>query len=158
MGDAGALLLGLLVGSCALLAGPRGAGGVSASVFAPLLILALPILDTSLVILVRIAERRPVWRGGCDHLSHRLVYVGLGERQAVASLLLLAAVCGGAGVAVVAIDDPLVMGAAAGAVVALLVGIGSRLAFVHEPRVVAMPDEKSRAASIERVRSHAHAS
>jgi len=157
MGDSGALMLGLLVGSCALLAGPRGAGGVSASVFAPLLILALPILDTSLVILVRLAERRPIWRGGCDHLSHRLVYVGLGEREAVAALLLLAALCGAAGLAVVVMDDPLVTGAAAGAVVALLVGIGSRLAFVHEPRVARVPEERQRTAIFERVRSHAHA-
>jgi UDP-GlcNAc:undecaprenyl-phosphate GlcNAc-1-phosphate transferase len=157
MGDSGALLLGLLVGSCALLADPRGAGGVSASVFAPLLILALPILDTSLVILVRLAERRPIWRGGRDHLSHRLVYVGLGERQAVAALLLLAAVCGAAGLAVVALDDPLVTGAAAGAVVALLVGIGSRLAVVHEPRVVPLHADQPRAARLEQVRSHAHA-
>jgi UDP-GlcNAc:undecaprenyl-phosphate/decaprenyl-phosphate GlcNAc-1-phosphate transferase len=157
MGDSGAHLLGLLVGSCALLAGPRGAGGVSASVLAPLLILALPILDTSLVIVVRLAERRPIWRGGCDHLSHRLVYIGLGEREAVAALLLLGMTCGAAGLAVVALDDPLVTGAAAGAVVALLVGIGSRLALVHEPRVVPVPSEHRRAARLERVRSHAHA-
>jgi UDP-GlcNAc:undecaprenyl-phosphate GlcNAc-1-phosphate transferase len=158
MGDSGAHLLGLLVGSCALLAGPRGAGGVSASVLAPLLILALPILDTSLVIVVRLAERRPIWRGGRDHLSHRLVYVGLGERQAVAALLLLATLCGAAGLAVVAIHDALVTGAAVGAVVALLVGIGSRLAFVHEPRPVSTHTERPQAARVEAARRHAHAS
>jgi UDP-GlcNAc:undecaprenyl-phosphate/decaprenyl-phosphate GlcNAc-1-phosphate transferase len=158
MGDSGAHLLGLLVGSCALLAGPRGAGGVSASVLAPLLILALPILDTSLVIAVRLAERRPIWRGGRDHLSHRLVYVGLGERQAVAALLLLATLCGTAGLAVVAIHDALVTGAAVGAVVALLVGIGSRLAFVHEPRPAPTVPEPARAVRVEPARRHAHAS
>jgi UDP-GlcNAc:undecaprenyl-phosphate/decaprenyl-phosphate GlcNAc-1-phosphate transferase len=158
MGDSGAHLLGLLVGSCALLAGPRGAGGVSASVLAPLLILALPILDTSLVIVVRLAERRPIWRGGRDHLSHRLVFVGLGERQAVAALLLLATLCGAAGLAVAAIHDALVTGAAAGAVVALLVGIGSRLAFVHEPRSVSTLAERPQAARVEPVTTHAHAS
>jgi UDP-GlcNAc:undecaprenyl-phosphate/decaprenyl-phosphate GlcNAc-1-phosphate transferase len=158
MGDSGAHLLGLLVGSCALLAGPRGAGGVSASVLAPLLILALPILDTSLVIVARLAERRPIWRGGRDHLSHRLVYVGLGERQAVAALLLLATLCGAAGLAVVAVHDALVTGAAVGAVVALVVGIGSRLAFVHEPRPVSTPTERPQTARTEPVRRHAHAS
>jgi UDP-GlcNAc:undecaprenyl-phosphate/decaprenyl-phosphate GlcNAc-1-phosphate transferase len=158
MGDSGAHLLGLLVGSCALLAGPRGAGGVSASVLAPLLILALPILDTSLVIVARLAERRPIWRGGRDHLSHRLVYVGLGERQAVAALLLLATLCGAAGLAVVAVHDALVTGAAVGAVVALVVGIGSRLAFVHEPRPVSTPTERPQTARTETVRRHAHAS
>jgi UDP-GlcNAc:undecaprenyl-phosphate GlcNAc-1-phosphate transferase len=157
MGDSGAHLLGLLVGACALLASPRSAGGAFATVLAPLLILALPILDTSLVILVRVAEHRPIWRGGRDHLSHRLVYAGLGERQAVAALLLLAAMCGAAGLAVVAVDDPLVTAAAAGAVLALLVGVGSRLALVQEPRPVALPAERPQAARVEPVRRHAHA-
>jgi UDP-GlcNAc:undecaprenyl-phosphate/decaprenyl-phosphate GlcNAc-1-phosphate transferase len=158
MGDSGALLLGLLVGACALLATPGGAGGVSVTVVAPLLILALPILDTSLVILVRLAEHRPVWRGGRDHLSHRLVYVGLGERQAVAALLLLAAACAGTALVVVAFDDPLVTGAAAGAVVALLVGLGSRLALVREPfPVSALLTTRQEAAQLEPLREHAHA-
>jgi UDP-GlcNAc:undecaprenyl-phosphate/decaprenyl-phosphate GlcNAc-1-phosphate transferase len=157
MGDSGAHLLGLLVGACVLLATPSGAGGVSVTVVAPLLILALPILDTSLVILVRLAERRPVWRGGRDHLSHRLVYIGLGEHQAVAALLALAAGCAGTALLVVAFDDPLVTGAAAGAVVALLVGLGSRLALVREPFPVAALLRREEAAELEPLREHAHA-
>jgi UDP-GlcNAc:undecaprenyl-phosphate GlcNAc-1-phosphate transferase len=159
MGDSGALFLGLAVGASALLAGPAGAGGVSASVVAPLLILALPILDTSLVILVRLAEGRPIWRGGRDHLSHRLVYVGLGEREAVAVLLMLAAFCAGAGVLVVAVDDALVTGAAAGAVLALLIGLGSRLALVTERSTVAdLSARVRREPALEPQRDHAHAS
>jgi UDP-GlcNAc:undecaprenyl-phosphate/decaprenyl-phosphate GlcNAc-1-phosphate transferase len=157
MGDSGAHLLGLLVGACALLASPGGAGGISATVVAPLLILALPILDTSLVIMVRFAQGRPVWRGGRDHLSHRLVYIGLGERQAVAALLLLAAACGATALVIVAVDDALATGAAAGAVVALLVGIGSRLALVREPSTVAVLPERPRE-RLEPVTEHAHAS
>jgi UDP-GlcNAc:undecaprenyl-phosphate GlcNAc-1-phosphate transferase len=157
MGDSGAHLIGLLVGACALLASPGGAGGVSATVVAPLLILALPILDTSLVILVRLAERRPIWRGGRDHLSHRLVYVGLGEHQAVAALLLLAATCAGTALLVVAVDDALVTGAAAGAVVALLVGIGSRLALVRETSKVTVLPASQEEARLEPLREHAHA-
>ena len=157
MGDSGAHLLGLLVGVCALMATPSGAGSISVTVVAPLLILALPILDTSLVILVRLAEGRPVWRGGRDHLSHRLVYVGLGDHQAVAALLLLAAACAGTGLLVVAFDDPLVTGAAAGAVVALLVGLGSRLALVREPFPVAALLRREEAAELEPLREHAHA-
>ena len=162
MGDSGSHLLGLLVGACALLATPGGAGGVSVTVVAPLLILALPILDTSLVILIRLAERRPVWRGGRDHLSHRLVYVGLGEHQAVAALLLLAAACSGTALLVIAFEDPLVTGAAAGAVVALLVGLSSRLALVREPSTVTdlmVTDLLTRqeAAQLEPLPEHAHA-
>ena len=157
MGDSGAHLLGLLVGVCALMATPSGAGSISVTVVAPLLILALPILDTSLVILVRLAERRPVWRGGRDHLSHRLVYVGLSEHEAVAALLLLAAACAGTGLLVVAFDDPLVTGAAVGAVVALLVGLGSRLALVRERSAVTVPSVRQEASQLEPLHEHAHA-
>jgi UDP-GlcNAc:undecaprenyl-phosphate/decaprenyl-phosphate GlcNAc-1-phosphate transferase len=142
------------------LASPAGAGGISATVVAPLLILALPILDTSLVVLVRLAEGRPIWQGGRDHLSHRLVYVGLGEHQAVALLLLLTAACGGVAVMVVAVNDALVTSAGAGAVFALLVGVGSRLALVTEPRVAVLPVRESELAegTLEPLRDHAHAS
>lgn len=134
MGDSGSHLLGLVVGACALLAA-GGAGGIEAEVVAPLLILALPILDTSLVIIVRLAEGRPVWKGGRDHISHRLVYVGLSERKAVAALLGLSAACGGAALAVVAGDNALVTGAAIGIVLALLLALGSRLALVTEEKL-----------------------
>ena len=157
MGDSGALLLGLLVGACALLASPAGAGGASATVVAPLLILGLPILDTSLVILVRLVEGRPIWRGGRDHLSHRLVYVGLGERQAVAVLLLLAGACAGMALLVVAFSDPLVAGAAGGTVVALLVGVGARLALVREAPAVAVLPVRQEHPPLERIAEHAHA-
>jgi UDP-GlcNAc:undecaprenyl-phosphate GlcNAc-1-phosphate transferase len=42
----------------------------------------------------RTIERRPVTQGGTDHSSHRLVYYGLSEQQAVAALTLLAALLG----------------------------------------------------------------
>jgi UDP-N-acetylmuramyl pentapeptide phosphotransferase/UDP-N-acetylglucosamine-1-phosphate transferase len=160
MGDSGSHCLGLVIGATALIATPAGASDVSAAVVAPLLILALPILDTSLVILVRLAEGRPIWRGGLDHLSHRLVYVGLGERQAVAALLALAASCAGAAVLVVAVDDALVTGVAGGAVFAVLVGLGSRLVLVSEAsRVAVLPVRPERAieAQPEPQPEHAHA-
>ena len=60
----------------------------------PLLVLAIPILDTTLVTVRRTLERRPVTQGGNDHTSHRLVYYGLSEQQAVAALTLMAALLG----------------------------------------------------------------
>jgi UDP-GlcNAc:undecaprenyl-phosphate GlcNAc-1-phosphate transferase len=57
-------------------------------------VLAIPILDTTLVTVRRTVERRPVTQGGTDHSSHRLVYYGLSELQAVAALTLLAALLG----------------------------------------------------------------
>ena len=130
MGDSGSHLLGFVVASSALVAAPSGAGGVAAAIVPPLLILALPIIDTSLVIIVRLAEGRPIWQGGRDHISHRLVYIGLSEREAVGALLLLAAACAGVALVVAAAHNPLVTGAAVGLVFALLVALTSRLALV----------------------------
>ena len=130
MGDSGSHLLGLVVAASALVASPGGAGGVAAAVVPALLILALPIIDTSLVIVVRLAERRPIWQGGRDHISHRLVYIGLSEREAVGALLALAASCAGVAIVVTAAHNPLVTGAAVGLVFALLVALTSRLALV----------------------------
>ena len=55
MGDSGSHMLGFALGGLAVLASPGGAGGAAAAVAAPLLILALPFLDTAFVMLVRFA-------------------------------------------------------------------------------------------------------
>jgi UDP-GlcNAc:undecaprenyl-phosphate/decaprenyl-phosphate GlcNAc-1-phosphate transferase len=132
MGDSGSHLLGFTLGGLALLASPSGAGGAAAAVAAPLLILALPVLDTGLVTAVRFAEGRPVWEGGRDHSSHRLVYGGLSERRAVALLLGIAANCTFTAIAVVIFDDLLLTAIAAGTTLAVLVGFAARLAIISE--------------------------
>jgi UDP-GlcNAc:undecaprenyl-phosphate GlcNAc-1-phosphate transferase len=132
MGDSGSHLLGLLVGSSALLSVRSEVGGGEAVLLAPLLILAVPIIDTSLVIAVRLSERRPIWKGGTDHISHRLVYVGLSERGAVGALLGLEAACAGLGLAVVAEKNALATGAALGLAFGLLLALCSRLTLVTE--------------------------
>jgi UDP-GlcNAc:undecaprenyl-phosphate/decaprenyl-phosphate GlcNAc-1-phosphate transferase len=132
MGDSGSHVLGFTVGGLALLASPSGAGGAVAAVAAPLLILALPVLDTLLVMLVRFAEGRPVWQGGRDHSSHRLVYHGLSERRAVAVLLGIAANCTTTAIALVILDDLLLTSVAAGMTLAGLVAFASRLVIVTE--------------------------
>jgi len=60
----------------------------------PLFVLAIPIFDTALVTVLRLANRRSIARGGRDHSSHRLVSLGLSERRAV---LLLYGLSGAAG-------------------------------------------------------------
>jgi UDP-GlcNAc:undecaprenyl-phosphate GlcNAc-1-phosphate transferase len=136
MGDAGSHMLGLLVGASALLAARSEADGGGAAVIAPLLILALPIADTALVIAMRLSERRPIWKGGTDHISHRLVYVGLGERKAVATLFGLEAASAGVGLVVAKEETPLVAAGALGIVFALLVALASRLTLITEQTIV----------------------
>jgi UDP-GlcNAc:undecaprenyl-phosphate GlcNAc-1-phosphate transferase len=132
MGDSGSLMLGFTLGGLALLASPGGAGGAAAAVVAPLLILALPVLDTSLVMLVRFAEGRPVWQGGRDHSSHRLVYHGMGECRAVALLLGIAVNCAMTAIALVILQDVLLTVVVAGATLVALIAFASQLVVITE--------------------------
>ena len=99
MGDSGSQVIGFALAALALSSSWKVAGTTLATTVLPLLVLAIPILDTTLVTVVRLLERRPVTQGGRDHTSHRLVYYGLSEGKAVALLALLAAMLGATGVA-----------------------------------------------------------
>jgi UDP-GlcNAc:undecaprenyl-phosphate GlcNAc-1-phosphate transferase len=102
MGDGGSLLLGFSVAAVTLSSAHKAAGrsDVLSIVAAPVLVLLIPIFDTTLVTLSRWFSGRRASQGGRDHSSHRLVAIGLSERRAVALLWALAAVGGALGVAV----------------------------------------------------------
>jgi len=102
MGDSGSLLLGFSFAAVTLSAERTTAGrtDVLSIVAAPVLVLLIPIFDTSLVTLSRWFSGRRASQGGRDHSSHRLVAIGLSERGAVALLWALAAVGGGLGIAI----------------------------------------------------------
>ena len=106
MGDSGSQVLGFGLASLALASSWTTAGATLTSLVLPLLVLAIPILDTTLVTVRRTLERRPVTQGGTDHSSHRLVYYGLSEQQAVAALTLLAAVLGVTALAYTELANP----------------------------------------------------
>jgi UDP-GlcNAc:undecaprenyl-phosphate GlcNAc-1-phosphate transferase len=96
MGDSGSLFLGSFLACAALLAVPSlSAGGVPAAAM-PLLILLVPIFDTVFVSVTRRMAGRSPMAGGRDHLSHRLVAMGVEEARAVRVLYGLSAL-GGAG-------------------------------------------------------------
>jgi UDP-GlcNAc:undecaprenyl-phosphate GlcNAc-1-phosphate transferase len=105
MGDSGSQVLGFALAALALSSSWKVAGTTLATTVLPLLVLAIPILDTTLVTIVRLVERRPVTHGGRDHTSHRLVYYGLSEGKAVALLALLAAMFGATGLAYNVLDN-----------------------------------------------------
>jgi UDP-GlcNAc:undecaprenyl-phosphate GlcNAc-1-phosphate transferase len=94
MGDCGSLLLGYLLSSSVVLGAAKAPSELLIAVFIPVAVMALPILDTTLVTVLRAANRRPISQGGRDHLSHRLVALGLNERQAVLLLYLISAAAG----------------------------------------------------------------
>jgi UDP-GlcNAc:undecaprenyl-phosphate GlcNAc-1-phosphate transferase len=94
MGDGGSLFLGSFLGSAALLAAPELKGGIVPVAAIPLFILLIPIFDTAFVSVTRRLAGRSPMHGGRDHLSHRLVALGIDERRAVLALYMLAALGG----------------------------------------------------------------
>ena len=106
MGDSGSQALGFALACLGLAASWKAAGTTVATMLLPILVLAIPILDTTLVTIVRIVEGRPISRGGRDHTSHRLVYRGLSERRAVVLLAVVAAAIGATSLAYNIVDDP----------------------------------------------------
>ena len=63
-------------------------------VFPLLLAFAVPLADAATVTVSRLRRKRPVFRGGTDHLSHWLVRIGFPVPRAVLILVLASAVCG----------------------------------------------------------------
>ena len=100
MGDTGSLFLGGTLGVLAVLGEPRAQRGVVSAVAVPVILMLIPIFDTTFVTLSRKLSSRRVSVGGRDHTSHRLVALGLSERQAVLCLYGLAALAGAAAVGV----------------------------------------------------------
>jgi UDP-GlcNAc:undecaprenyl-phosphate GlcNAc-1-phosphate transferase len=101
MGDSGALFLGLALATIGLQlpSAAQPMHNVLSVVAAPVLVLLIPIFDTTFVTFSRILSGRLPSQGGRDHSSHRLVAIGLPERTAVLVLWTLAALAGAAGLA-----------------------------------------------------------
>ncbi len=94
MGDSGSLLIGFAMSTlCLFFAGERAANGLSRYAV-PVLLLMVPVLDTTMVTLIRLLSGRKASVGGKDHTSHRLVLIGFSERGAVLFLYGVGAISG----------------------------------------------------------------
>ena len=92
MGDSGALLLGLLMAASTTVVGGRADPNQPfsgqtyfffAPLFIPLVILGVPIVDTVFAIIRRATQRSGVTTADKDHLHHRLMRLGHGQRRSV---------------------------------------------------------------------------
>jgi UDP-GlcNAc:undecaprenyl-phosphate/decaprenyl-phosphate GlcNAc-1-phosphate transferase len=99
MGDAGALFLGVMVSVLTIRLDPGISPGWQ-SLAIPVLMLAVPILDTSVAIFSRWQRGISPFTGGRDHLSHRLIRIGFTHKKAAISLWALTAVFCGTALAV----------------------------------------------------------
>lgn len=94
MGDTGSLFLGFLLAALGIkLRFPSNVPWITWLV--PVCVLALPIFDTTLVTVSRLRRGlNPLTAAGKDHLSHRLVALGMTRREAVLTCYLIGGVCG----------------------------------------------------------------
>ena len=95
LGDSGSLFIGYILGCLTVVESyitPESATLIP--VILPLLVLAVPILDTSTVLMIRLKHRQPLFKGDKRHLSHRLVRMGMNPTQAAMTLYLFTLIIG----------------------------------------------------------------
>jgi len=110
MGDCGALPLGLLLGAVSLQAGGLAATNSRLSRYiVPILIMMVPLLDTAIVSVSRMATGNPVSRRGLDHSHHRLLALGLSHQCAVSVVWSVAALTAGCAVLLAAMPHAYVV-------------------------------------------------
>ncbi len=84
MGDCGANLLGLLMGVITVEAAVKTEAVVSFVL--PLILLAVPFLDTTFVVLKRLKYKQPIYRPDSEHFHHRMARIGFSSRRTIAYL------------------------------------------------------------------------
>ncbi|NEU06090.1 glycosyltransferase family 4 protein [Clostridium senegalense] len=93
MGDTGSQLLGFLLAAISINGAIKSATALVIAV--PLLALGLPIYDTLFAVIRRKASGKPIMQGDNGHLHHRLLALGLSQKQAVIIIYLINAILGG---------------------------------------------------------------
>jgi UDP-GlcNAc:undecaprenyl-phosphate GlcNAc-1-phosphate transferase len=106
MGDAGALFLGVIISVATIRLNP-GITPTWKSLTIPVILLAVPLLDTCVAVFSRLARGLSPLTGGKDHLSHRLVRAGLSRRVAAVGLWSASGVCAVLAVAIYMYPDSL---------------------------------------------------
>jgi UDP-GlcNAc:undecaprenyl-phosphate GlcNAc-1-phosphate transferase len=117
MGDAGALFLGIIIAVLTIRLDPE-VGPQSRALSIPLLLMAVPILDTTTVVISRLSRGISPFTGGRDHISHRLMRKGLGRKTTAYVLWAMAAAFGSVAFFACCVETSLAMPAvyAAGAI------------------------------------------
>lgn len=89
MGDSGSMFLGFTIAAISILGTWEQASNTFLILAVPVLLLGIPIFDTTFVTITRRLAGRAVSQGGRDHTSHRLVQLGMSERRAVNFLYMI---------------------------------------------------------------------
>jgi len=99
MGDTGSLFLGLMYSSLSIVGALKVT--TTAALFIPLLIMGVPVLDTSFAIIRRFIKRKPIFSPDKEHVHHRLLECGLSHKQAVLYIYIICGTLGAIGLSLV---------------------------------------------------------
>lgn len=130
LGDAGSLTLGFALATLALEGATKGPALVAIAI--PMVAFAVPLLDTSIAVIRRAARGAPLFKGDREHLHHRLLTIGLTNREAAAVVYVA---CGAFALASMLFLNPNVRGIAVVlTMVAIIVWLSVRFLRLHEFR------------------------
>jgi UDP-GlcNAc:undecaprenyl-phosphate GlcNAc-1-phosphate transferase len=93
LGDSGAQMLGFLLAGLAIAYTPLGFLRTQ-SWYIPILLMGVPIFDTTLIVVSRLRRSKPIYRAGQDHTYHRLVKLGLDSNRAALTMQFVAGFLG----------------------------------------------------------------
>ncbi|MFH0888089.1 MAG: MraY family glycosyltransferase [Planctomycetota bacterium] len=89
MGDTGSLLLGYLISILTIIFTFYKKPYSYYALLTPILVVAIPIFDTVVVVIIRYLNKKPIFRGDKNHLAHRLISLGMSTPAAVIFIYLL---------------------------------------------------------------------
>lgn len=109
MGDAGSLLLGYFIAVLTVLFTFYKEHSSYYPLLTPLLVVAIPVFDTLIVVVIRYKRKKPLFRGDKNHVAHRLISLGMKIPQAVIFIYALTLCAGLSAILLYCLnDDPLV--------------------------------------------------
>lgn len=123
MGDMGSLVLGFMLAILGIKL-EFGTQPLGVTWMVPLLVLALPLSDIVLVVSTRFFEGRPLTQGGKDHMSHRIMSLGLSQRKTIVVLYAFCFIFGSLAVVVGLADAPVAWAVGVLSLVAIAIWMG----------------------------------
>lgn len=108
MGDTGSMFIGYMLAAISIFGAVKSAATIALLV--PAVALGLPIMDTAFAIVRRYTNGRPIFQPDKGHLHHRLLAMGLSQRQAVLLMYVISAVLGIAAILLTEVDGYLAAG------------------------------------------------
>ena len=132
MGDTGSMFLGYMLAAISILGTVKSAATIALVV--PIVALGLPIMDTAFAIIRRYASGRPIFKPDKGHLHHRLLEMGLTQKQAVLFLYVISSCLGMSAIALTEVNKDLGL---------IIVGILLASAVVGAIKIGILKDTKS---------------